>query len=85
MTAEVDSNLTSLVLDLLEWVTKEPRTYKQTMDAWRTSCPRLAVWEEAVDYGFVVREPGGECGRVKTTERGLVFLMQQGRTSTLLR
>lgn len=25
------------------------------MDAWRTSCPRLTIWEDVVDHGFVVR------------------------------
>jgi D-3-phosphoglycerate dehydrogenase len=30
------------------------------IEAWRTSCPRLPVWEEANDRGFVShrREPG---------------------------
>lgn len=46
----------ALVLDLVEWVAKEPRLYADVMDAWRTSCPRLMVWEEAVDRGFVQRE-----------------------------
>jgi hypothetical protein len=36
-----------LILDLIQWVGREERTYHETMDAWRTSCPRLPVWEEA--------------------------------------
>ena len=51
-----DPKLDSLVLDLVEWVARQPRSYAQTMDAWRTSCPRLPVWEDAVDRGFIVRE-----------------------------
>jgi hypothetical protein len=35
-----------LILDLLEWVGRRKRTYRETMDAWRTSCPKLPVWEE---------------------------------------
>lgn len=44
-----------LILDLLEWIGRGPRLYTDTMDAWRTSCPRLPVWEEANDRGFIAR------------------------------
>lgn len=80
MTIAVDEKVESLVVDLVEWVAKEPRTYRQTMDAWRTSCPRLMVWEEAVDRGLVVREPGADGGRVTTTARGAAFLVRRGAT-----
>lgn len=51
-----------LVLDLLEWIGAEPRPYSEVIEAWRTSCPRLPVWEEANARGFVERrhEPGSE-------------------------
>jgi hypothetical protein len=39
----------NLILDLLEWVGRRERTYQETMEAWRTSCPRLPVWEDATD------------------------------------
>ena len=70
-----ERNLDSLVLDMLEWIAKEPRTYRQTMDAWRTSCPRLAVWEEAVDCGLVARGVDRD-GRVNVsvTTNGARFL-----------
>jgi hypothetical protein len=75
-----DHGLDSLVLDLLEWLAKEPRTYAQTMEAWRTSCPRLAVWEEAVDRGLVVRKPAPTNGmRIAVTPEGRSFLTQNGR------
>src|SRR5215469_6058131 len=45
--------LTPLLLDFLEWIARKPRPYSQVMDAWRTSCPKLTVWEEANDHGFV--------------------------------
>ena len=50
----------ALVLDLLEWIGSDPRPYQEVMEAWRTSCPRLPVWEEANDRGFIERrfEPG---------------------------
>ena len=71
MTLAVDDKLESLVLDLLEWIAKEPRSYQQTMDAWRTSCPRLAVWEEAVDRGFVVRESAADGVRVSCPDAAI--------------
>ena len=44
-----------LILDLLEWVARKERTYAEVLDAWRTSCPRLPVWEEADRRGFIAR------------------------------
>ena len=44
-----------LVLDLVEWIAAGARSYAEVMEAWRTSCPRLPIWEDAVDLGFVVR------------------------------
>jgi D-3-phosphoglycerate dehydrogenase len=43
----------SLILDLLEWVDLRERSYDEVMSAWRTSCPRLPVWEDANDRGLV--------------------------------
>ena len=42
----------ALVLDLVEWIATQPRSYADVMDAWRTSCPRLPIWEDALDHGF---------------------------------
>jgi hypothetical protein len=69
-----DPRVETLVLDLVEWVAREPRTYAEVMDAWRTSCPRLAVWEEAVDRGLLVREaaPGGVIVRATPAGRRLL-------------
>ena len=43
----------ALILDLLEWIGKGGRPYTEVIDAWRTSCPRLPVWEEANQRGFI--------------------------------
>jgi hypothetical protein len=40
-----------LVLDLLEWIAREPRLYAEVIETWRTSCPRLTILEDAVDRG----------------------------------
>jgi D-3-phosphoglycerate dehydrogenase len=56
MTDPVDS----LILDLLEWIGPQARPYSEVIEAWRTSCPRLPVWEEANARGFLEQrnEPG---------------------------
>ena len=43
----------SLVLDLLDWNGNEPRPYAEVMEAWRTSCPKLPIWEEANRRGLL--------------------------------
>jgi hypothetical protein len=45
----------ALVLDLLEWIGPDARPYAEVLEAWRTSCPRLPVWEDANDRGFIAR------------------------------
>ena len=69
-----------LVLDLVAWVAREPRAYSEVMDAWRTSCPRLPIWEDAVDLGFVQREYRvGRGATVSVTDAGRAFLTLEGR------
>jgi hypothetical protein len=53
-----------LVLDLIEWIAREPRLYSEVIAAWRTSCPRLTIWEDAVDRGYVAREPSAGLGTI---------------------
>ncbi len=70
----------ALVLDLVEWVATRPRPYDDVMTAWRTSCPRLTIWEDAVDQGFVVRERKEKGGAmVRVTPRGRDFLRDAAR------
>jgi hypothetical protein len=64
-----------IMIQFLSWVADRPRSYAETMDAWRTSCPRLSVWEDAVIADLVRLE--GEGGRaVNLTERGAAVLRQ---------
>ncbi|MCC7272568.1 MAG: hypothetical protein IT561_07865 [Alphaproteobacteria bacterium] len=37
----------------LSWIARRPRSYEETMDAWRSHCPRLSVWEDATSEGLV--------------------------------
>ena len=67
----------SLVFDLVEWVAKEPRTYAEMLDAWRTSCPRLTVWEDAIERKLVTRKPvAGQGTMVVVTKAGQRFLRE---------
>lgn len=69
-----------LVLDLVEWVAREPRALAEVIDTWRTSCPRLTVWEDAVDRGLLARESKpGHGTRVVVTEAGRRFLRDHRR------
>jgi len=60
----------ALVLDLLEWLSCRDRSYEETMDAWRTSCPRLPVWEDANDMGLIAIEYGDGRSSVRVTAAG---------------
>jgi hypothetical protein len=51
----VSDTIETLILDLLEWMGPNPRPYAEVLEAWRTSCPRLPVWEDANDRGFIAR------------------------------
>jgi hypothetical protein len=75
-----DSVTESLILDLLEWLVRRDRSYEEVMDAWRTSCPRLPVWEDANDRGLVMKElVQGRC-IVRITSSGLALLEQRSPT-----
>jgi hypothetical protein len=41
----------TLIRELLEWLGPSPRPYAETLEAWRTSCPRLPVWERPTTEG----------------------------------
>jgi len=69
-----------LVLDFVEWIAREPRTYSEVIGVWKTSCPRLTIWEDAADKGYVARETVSGCRLVvKVTENGEKFLRDHGR------
>ena len=79
-------SLDPLILDLVEWCAREPRTYVDVIDAWRTSCPRLTVWEDATERGLLARETGpGKERRVVVTAQGHAFLAAHGRSVSVAR
>jgi hypothetical protein len=64
----------SLTLQLLEWIEDKPCTRAELMETWKTTCPRLSIWEDACAAGLVGCGPGRE---------DLVFLTENGRRCLL--
>ena len=66
----------ALTLQLLAWIAARPRTYGETMEAWRTTCPRLTIWEDAVSDGLVTVDGAASMqdGRVRLTDSGRALL-----------
>jgi D-3-phosphoglycerate dehydrogenase len=73
-----DTVVESLIVDLLLWVDARERTYEEVMDAWRTSCPKLPVWEDANDRGLVVWEIVAGRRVVRVTAAGRALLNSRG-------
>jgi hypothetical protein len=65
----------ALTLDFLAWVACRPRTYAEAMEAWRTSCPRFPIWEDAIDDGLVRLQPGP----ARRLSAAIVVLTPRGR------
>jgi hypothetical protein len=75
----------ALLHQMLAWIAERPRCYGETMDAWRTSCPRMSVWEDASEAGFVRVEAAGAASqaelRVRLTDAGAALLAAAGRAA----
>jgi DNA-binding PadR family transcriptional regulator len=72
-----DTVVKALIVALLEWVANGERSYEEVMDAWRTSCPKLPVWEDANDRGFVARGQTNGRSIVRITPLGRAHLEQR--------
>jgi hypothetical protein len=65
----------ALVRDFVAWVAAESRSYAEAMEAWRTNCPRLTIWEDALERGLVRRTRLGDgAPLVELTAAGRAFL-----------
>ena len=74
-----DTVVEPLILDLLQWLTTGDRTYDQVLNAWRTSCPRLPVWEDANDRELLTREHRNGVTCIRPSALGLALLENSGR------
>jgi hypothetical protein len=59
--------VTASTVQLLVWIAEQSRSYAETIEVWKTSCPRLAVWEDALAEDLV------------RIDRGCVLLTAAGR------
>ena len=51
--ATTSLSVSPLTRDFLAWVASTSRSYADAMEAWRTSCPRFTIWEDAIGDGLV--------------------------------
>jgi hypothetical protein len=67
----------ALTLQFLAWVGEAPRTYADAMEAWRSTCPRLSIWEDAILDGLVAFDGGAtrNQSRVRLTQKGRARLV----------
>jgi hypothetical protein len=69
----------ALVVDLLDWIGPRARPYAEVIDAWRTSCPRLPVWEEANARGYLEQQRSASGMLVSVSARGRAALDERRR------
>lgn len=60
----------ALTLQLLEWISDHPRPYAEVLEAWRSTCPRLTIWEDACIDGLI------DCDQ---SPNRIVFLSPKGQ------
>ena len=66
-----------LTLQLLRFIAERPRTHAEVLEAWRTSCPRLSIWEDAYIDGLIERD--SETTLVTLSAKGASLLSSPGR------
>ena len=69
----------ALTLQLLEWIEARPRSYAETIEAWRTTCPRLSIWEDACIDGLIGGMVAGNEGKIVTLSRKGAALLEEHR------
>lgn len=71
-----------LLRQFLHWVAEGDRSYAAAMEGWRSSCPRLSIWEDALAGGLVRVEGRGARdmahAAVVLTPAGRAMLDQSG-------
>jgi hypothetical protein len=75
--------MNAITHQFLDWLASQPRSYGETMEAWRTSCPRMPIWEDAVREGLVELKAGGSMRerQVGLTPLGHAMLARQVEAS----
>jgi hypothetical protein len=68
-------SITASTRDFLQWLSSKTRTYEETMEAWRTSCPRFSTWEDSEIDGLI------RIKKDETNGKSIVVLTEKGRSS----
>ena len=69
------------MVEFLSWLSIRTRTYDEAIEAWRSHCPRLTVWEDALADGLIRIERGGNGkSTVALTGRGRATLVRAERS-----
>jgi hypothetical protein len=66
--------VTAATRELLAWIDREPRTYPDAIEVWRTTCPQQSVWEDALEDGLIEVVRDGAQARVVVSPRGRAAL-----------
>ena len=75
-------SLSNLTVDLLTWIDSRPRSYEETIETWKTSCPRLSIWDDAVTDGLVrIDRRTGQAATVVLTSTGRSWLGHERETT----
>ena len=69
----------ALTLQFLEWLAGGRRSHADVMEAWRSSCPRLSIWEDALLAGLVRYDPASRT--IELTQDGLAALGREIRNA----
>jgi hypothetical protein len=75
-----DAPVTLLMVEFLSWLSNRHRTYDEASEAWRSTCPRHTVWEDAFIDGLVqitMTDRSDQC-EVTLTRRGQAVLENAG-------
>lgn len=80
----MDQPSRALTLQFLAYVAAAPRSYADVMAGWRSTCPRLSIWEDAVLDGLVRIEGRGrsDSAQVIVTAKGFAVLAQAAQSET---
>jgi hypothetical protein len=77
---ETVDTVETLIIELLEWIGPDARPYAEVQEAWRTSCPRLPIWEDAMAAGYLDTRVAGASERlVAVSASGRRLLARSGR------
>ena len=60
----------------LAWLAERPRSYSEVMATWRSSCPRLTIWEDALSDELIAFDDSSGVTIVAPSAKGRRLLDQ---------